>query len=1059
MRTPADFPRRLPRTSRRFRVGVLAVVVLAILLLTSLRGLASFWTDYLWFDEVGFTSVFRGVLLTKVALALVFIIIFFVLLFVSLTVADRVTPDVLAAGPDDDLVERYREISARRGRLIRFGTALIFALFAGIGVNSEWNNWDLFRYHLAFPSSDAQFHRNVGFYVFQLPFIQFLLNWFFLAIIVVLIVTVVAHYLNGGIRFQSRLQRSTVAVKTHVSLLLGILALVKGVDYYFQRLELVLSRKYVVDGATATAVHAENPAKDLLIAIAVIAAGMFLYNIRQRGWTLPIVAVVVWALVWILVGGVYPAAYQALRVSPSELTREAPYIQRNIGATQTAYGLDHVKVTQNYTGNASINPSQIEGSSPQAVANQETLANVPLLDPNQVGQTFDKYQALRNYYQFTGLNSDRYTLGGSFGGQMVQVITSVRELLESNVPAGFVNQQLEYTHGFGAVVGPASQAGVDSSGIPRFLLSGIPPAPPSDAPAMTPTLTSKGSQIYYGEGPAANGFVISHTKQPEIDYENASGGQVTNSYAGSGGVPAGSLFRRLAFALRFGNQNLVLSGQLTSSSRVMYIRNIAQRVQKAAPFLKLDSDPYSVVLNGQAYWIQDAYTTSNNYPYSQEANINRVGPGSGLNSQFNYVRNSVKVVVNAYNGKMHLFVMNNNDPVIKVYQRAFRDLFTPVAQAESLIPGVTAHFRYPADLFRVQTNMYGRYHLGSAANFYSQAQAWSISQDPGSGLLSETQLASIAVTNSAGGITQVPTVARLQPEYIVAHLPRDTQQRFLSLGAYEPISASGKQQNLTAFLTASADPGDYGQLNVYETPPGSTVDGPALITNAIKSNTVISSELTLLNQGSSQVVLGQVQVVPIDQTLLYVQPIYVQSSSNQVPTLKDVVVVYNGTAYNSNNTSLDAALCKVTNLVDGSQPFSMYCNTSQAGKTSPGGAAPTPGSSGAGSTTTTTPSSTTTPTTPPAASGQSVPALLAAAEQDFASATAALQSGNLAAYQADIMAAQTAVNQATAQSPGAQAPPPSTPGSPSTSSAPGPSTTKPATPPAPKPATTGPPTS
>nr|MDQ2728679.1 UPF0182 family protein [Actinomycetota bacterium] len=347
MRTPADLPRRLPRTSRRFRIGVLVVIVVAIVLLTSLRGLARFWTDYLWFSEVHFTSVFRGVLLTKIALAAVFVVIFFAMLAVSLTVADRVAPEVPAVGPQDDLVERYREIQTRRGRLIRLATAVVFALFAGVGANKEWNNWDLFRYHVNFPSSDAQFHQNVGFYVFQLPFIEWLLNWVFLAIIVVLIVTVVAHYLNGGIRLQSPSQRSTTAVKTHVSVLLGILSLVKGVDYYFQRLEVVLSRKHLVDGATATGVHAEIPAKYLLMAIAVIAAALFLWNIRQRGWTLPIVAVVVWALVLVLVGGVYPAAYQALRVSPSELTRETPYVQRNIDATRAAYGLSNVAVNQN----------------------------------------------------------------------------------------------------------------------------------------------------------------------------------------------------------------------------------------------------------------------------------------------------------------------------------------------------------------------------------------------------------------------------------------------------------------------------------------------------------------------------------------------------------------------------------------------------------------------------------------------------------------------------------------------------------------------------------------
>ncbi|MGH9061220.1 MAG: UPF0182 family protein, partial [Acidimicrobiales bacterium] len=372
-------------------------------------------------------------------------------------------------------------------------------VFAGTGANAQWNNWDLFRYHINFTgpnSSDAQYHLNVGFYVFQLPFIKFLLGWFFEAVIVILIVTLVAHYLNGAIRFQGQGQRVTAAVKTHVSVILGILALVKGVDYYFERLELVLSRKHLVQGATATSVHANAPADIILIAIAVIAAGLFLYNIRMKGWTLPVVAVGLWVLVWILLGGVYPALYQALRVSPSEQSREAPYIQRNINATQTAFGITprQVTVTLGYPGNKPIDSSQVTGNTPEATANQQTLANVRLLDPRQISNTFDKYQALRNYYQFNDLAVDRYNLGGSSGDALTQVITSMRELNANGVPSGFVNQKLQYTHGYGGVVAPASEQGVNADGTPNFSLSDIPPT-------GVPALQGTGSQVYYGEGP------------------------------------------------------------------------------------------------------------------------------------------------------------------------------------------------------------------------------------------------------------------------------------------------------------------------------------------------------------------------------------------------------------------------------------------------------------------------------------------------------------------------------------------------------------------------------
>jgi uncharacterized protein len=1002
MRTPADFPRRLPHTSRRLRIGLLVGVVVLIILLTSLRSLARFWTSYLWFQSVGFTSVFRGVLLTKLFLALAFIAIFFVMMLASLVVADRVAPRLLAAGPSDELVNRYRESVMPRARWIRVIVALIFALFSGVGADGQWNNWDLLRYAVKFPTSDPQFHKNIGFYVFDLPFIDFLINWVFVSIIVVLIVTAVSHYLNGGIRLQVPGQRATGAVKTHMSVLLALLALTKGVDYYFERLGLVLSNNHLVTGATATDVHANAPADIVLILIAAVAAVLFIINIRQRGWTLPIVAVVSWALVWVILGGIYPAAYQGLRVSPSELTRETPYLARNIAATRTAYGINDVQVTDNYAGDAPITGSEVTGSSQEAQANKETLSNVRLLDPTQLANTFDKYDALRNYYQFNALSVDRYALGSS--GKLTQTLTAPREL-NGNVPSGFVNSHLTYTHGYGAVVTPSGQSGVTSTGIPNPTLASIPPV-------GTPKLTPTGSQIYYGLGAANGSYVVADSKQPELDYEAANGSQVSTKYAGTGGVDAGGLLRRTAFALTFGDANMILSGQITSTSKVMYVRNISDRVRKAAPFLKYDSDPYSVVIDGQVFWIQDAYTTTDNYPYSQEADTTRVPANSSLSGlKFNYISNSVKVVISAYTGQMYFFVMPTNDPIIKVYERAFPDLFTPVSKADSIIPGITSHWRYPEDLFRVQTNMYGRYHLTNVDQFYSQAQAWTISQDPGSGPLSDSPLGQ-QVLQANGTITTV--TARLQPEYILATLPGSTKQDFLSLQTFVPVSQT-KQQNLTAFMTASADPSDYGQLHVYETPPSTNVDGPSLIVNAIHSSQSISQELTLLNQQGSQVLLGQVQIIPIEQTLLYIEPLYVQSSSNQIPSLKDVIVVYNGVAYHSENTSLDAALCKVTNS-DGSKPFSSYCNTAAAHRTttvSPttGGSKPSSGTSTTTSTTVPPSSSSTAPSSSVSApSGhQTVSSLLASAQSEFNAANAALKSGDLATYQKDNQQAEADV--------------------------------------------------
>jgi uncharacterized membrane protein (UPF0182 family) len=993
MRTPQDFPRRAPRVSRRTRgivVGALVAVIVAVVIL---RALAGFWINYLWFSSVGFTSVFRGVLLTKVVLAAIFVTIFFVVMMASLTVASRLAPTELDPGQANELVVRYRELAWSRGRQIRLAVSIVFALLAGVGTDREWNNWDLFHYAVSFGVSDPQFHRDVGFYVFRLPFIEFLIGWAFEAVIVVLIVTAVFHYLGGSILPQARHQRVSPGAKAHLSVLLGLLAIVRAVGYYYDRLALVLSRSHVVDGATNTSVHANAPADFILMAIAVIAAALFLANIRQRGWVLPAVGVALWGLVSLLIGVAYPAIYQALRVNPSELTREATYIQRNIDATRAAYGLSKIKVHDSYDYSPTVTTSEIQGTSqPQSQVNQQTIANIRLLDPQvDLLNAFNKYQALRSYYSFDQLSVDRYVM--SLNGDPPQetgTLSAVREL-NSSVPSGFVNQKLVYTHGYGAVVAPIGEAGVSPGGEPAFTLQGL---PPQGQPSLD---TAKGAEIYYGLGPDTGGYVIADSKTPEVDYENAAGQQITGHYAGDGGVPAGSLLRRAAFASYFGDANFLLSGQITPSSRVMFIRNVTARVQKAAPFLKLDSDPYAVILNNQVYWIIDAYTVSDNYPYSQNANLDGLPANSGLQTTFNYVRNSVKVVVSAYNGSMKFYAWDPNDPILRVYMRAFPDLFTPASKAPA---DLVAHFRYPEDLFQVQTNMYGRYHLTDASDFYSQAQAWAVSPDPGSGPLSDTSFASGGV--GANGLVSAPSVPRLPPQYELASLPGSSrpEENFLLVTPFVPISATGSSQNLTAIMTASSDPGSYGELNVYPLPAGTTVDGPGLISNLIRANQQISTELTLYNQQGSQVELGEVAVVPIDDTLLYVEPVYVESTATHVPTLDDVVVVYNGKAYHSGNASIDNALCQITNP-DGSKPFSNYCNTAAAQSTAPVTTA-TPGGSGSGSSTTT--------TVPQR--GVTVQSLLAQASADFASAQKALQAGNLGTYQADVQQAQQAVQKA-----------------------------------------------
>ena len=1009
MRSPAELPRRAPRTSRRFRIGVLVAIVVVIVILSSARGIARFYTTYLWFREVHFTSVFRGVLVTRIILAVVFTAFFFVLLLASLTIADRWAPRVLPAQQHDELVDRYRSVISPRGRVVRVVTALVFALFGGIGVNSQWNNWVLFNNGGSFGIKDPQFHRDIGFYVFKLPFIEFLLGWSFGAVVVLLLVTAVAQYLNGGIRFQGPRPRVTPAVKAHLSVLLGTLAVIQAISYYFARLQLVLSRAHFIDGATATSVHANLPADDLLIAIAVVAAVLFLYNIRVRGWVLPTVGVGVWAVVWMVVGNIYPAVYQAVRVNPSELTQESKYIARNIAFTRAAYGLNNVRVVSNNfdaTSSQTVPVSAIKGDTALARADRQTLANVQLQDPSYLLPTYNNLQSLRAFYSINSLSVDRYFLDINGKRTLTETLLGVREL-NSQVPSGFTTSRLQYTHGYGAVVAPATQQGVSANGYPNFTLQNVPPC-------CQPTLSETGAQVYFGQGSQANGYVIADTKQQEIDYENAAGNETTNHYSGTGGVPVGGFFRRLAFSLSFNSLDILLSGQVTDHSRIIYNRNLMARVKEAAPFLNYGANPYATVVNGQIYWIVNAYTTTNNYPYSQQADTARVAASSGLAGSFNYVRNSVKVVVNAYTGRMYFFVVDPSDPIIRAYERAFPGLFKPGYEADTLIPGITAHFRYPKDLFKIQTNMYGRYHLTSTSAFYTQANAWNISQDPGSGRPgTPTQQ---TLESATGKITY--QVKQLNPQYEVAALPGHRTQHFMLVQPFVPFSPTSSRQNLTGVMFASSDQSNYGQLLVYQTPPNQQINGPKLVNTEINNNLSISQELTLLNQQGSEVILGHVVLVPIDNTMLYVQPVYVQSSNNQVPQLKDVIVVYDNTAYHSFNASLDNALCQIVNP-NGTQPFSQYCSTAAAQRQSaiPSGAlngsAPAPSTPA-----TTTPSTATSlPATPgvTAPAGQSVAVLLADAQRAFSAADTALGAGNLGQYQTDIRQAQADVARARAQ--------------------------------------------
>jgi hypothetical protein len=866
---------------------VIAIILLVAILL-SLNAFAHIYTDALWFSSVHLHPVWRSLFDIKAGLMLTFAVIFGVLLFASLMVAERLAPKGPSLDAEDEFVKRYQEVIGPYVRWLRLGLVVVLALIVGSQALGQWNNWILFRNGVPFGIKDPQFGRDVSYYVFKLPFELFLVHWALVALIVILLVTVLFHYLNGGIRLQGARPRVRPAVKAHISVILGLIALVKAAGYYLARYSLDLSSNGYNKGADYADVHARIPAIELLLLVSLAAFLLLIYNIRRQGWALPVIGVGLWFVVALTAGTIYPAIVQALKVNPAQNTLERPYIQRNINATRSAFGLNAVTNT-NYPATSTLTAAQL-------TANADTLANVRLWDPLLTQPTYDKLQDFRSYYQFNSLAVDRYPIAAPTGTAVTPAIVGVREVNDQDIPSpSWVNTHLVFTHGYGMVVSPANAQ--TANGDPTFAVQGVPPVSNNGFPSIIQP------SVYFGLN--NNGYVVADTKQPELDYQLANGTNVQTHYTGNGGVQLSSFFDRLMFALRFGDYNLLISSQLTGQSRLIFDRGVQARVSKAAPFLSLDADPYPALINGHIDWIQDAYTTTDNYPYAQDADTSALSPGSGLQKQFNYMRNSVKVVIDSYTGSMTFYVMDPKDPIIQTYEKAFPGMFTP---ASKMPAALTSHLRYPEDVFTVQASMYGKYHITSAANFYSAADAWTLSPSPGSGSPSQA-LQTTQTTNAQGQVVSTGQLVRMAPVYQEIRVPGQTQQSFTLLDAFVPVSTQSQIQTLSGFMIAGSDPGQYGKLSMFVAPRNQPVQGPSIVAADIDQNTTISKDISLLNQNGSSVLLGNVLMIPVADALLYIQPLYVASTRNAIPELQNILAVYGTTA--AIGTTLSDALTQV----------------------------------------------------------------------------------------------------------------------------------------------------
>jgi len=958
VRTPQDLPpRAAKRRHGRARWWILGAVVVLVVLLLSLKSLANLYTDSLWFSSVHFHRVWSTLLAIKVGLFASFGAVFFVAMWVNLLICDRLGASAPSPGAEDELVRRYQQGIRPHSGWVYAVLAALMALIAASGALGEWNNWILFTHGVSFGVKDPQFGLDVGFFVFKLPFLEFMVNWLLVVLVIILVVTVVFHYLNGGIRAQRISPRVLPSVKVHLSVLLALIALVKAAGYALQRYQLDTSTSGYVEGAGYTDVHARLPAIELLFFVSLFAVGILLYNIRRQGWTLPVLAIGVWAFVALAIGVIYPAVLQAIKVNPAQSTLEKPYIKRNIQATRAAYGLDHVKIS-NFKGNTSLTAREVGASI-------TTLDNVRLWDPSPAISlpAFQKLQDLRSYYTFQSVAVDRYTIDG----KMRPVIVGVRQLNPTNLPSnGWVNTHLEYTHGEGLVLAEASQT--TTEGNPTFSIQDVPATSSNGLPKVTQPA------VYFGLNDP--GYVIADTRQAELDYQTNSGTDVDTHYKGPGGVELSNFLTKAAFAVRMGDLNILTSNLITPQSKMMFVRTVQAMAEKAAPFLSFGSHPYAALVDGHIDWIIHAYTTTDEYPYSENADTEQVPPTNGLPASYNYIRNSVDVVVNAYSGKMTFYAMDN-DPILRTYEAAFPGMFTPGSQMSSAL---RAHLRYPEDLFSIQAAVYGRYHITSPGNFYTAGDAWSLSPTAGAG--SATSALAVTLTTDAQGQVIGTTLQRMAPLYQVLAEPGQTKQSFTISDAYVSAAQGSGTQTLSAFMMASSDPGDYGHLHVYVTTPGSSVTGPSQADSYIEASTTVSTQITRLDRSGSQVLLGNILMVPIDQSMLYIRPLYTEATGNPQPQVKEVIAVYGKKVRMA--SSLDAVLSKVLGTKVGTGSTSVTTSSTSS-------VAPSKSTS-----------------TQPVGSSilNQANADLTQASSDYSQAQADLQKGTLGGYQSENAAAE-----------------------------------------------------
>lgn len=814
----------------RTRIMMTSVVVALFLIFGGLSFAVRMYFDYLWFAELGKTTIFTTVLFAKSILGSGCLLIGFLFVYFNLSYANR-GPGIIQLGiPTPTGQITAYTVAPEMVRRVAGLAALLVGLLLGVSEAGNWEKVWLWLNSIPFNIEDPIFSRDVSFYMFTLPFLREVIKVGLVLGFLTLIGSVVLYYFKGAISWKAIInsegRRSRFG--RQVSLLAAFIFLLLTASAVLSRFEVLFGDHEVFSGAGYTDLYARVPMMWVLAACALLAAFLFFVNAFVSTNRLAIGGAVLY-VAFMFLGNLYPTVIQKLVVDPNELDKESPQIAHNIKATLQGYGIEQVE-ERNLSGDEALTPQDIQN-------NLITIHSIRLWDQEPLLDALKQIQEIRTYYDFISADHDRYELRG----ELKQYMLSARELNSTHLPERtWINEHLSYTHGYGIAVGPVNTQ--TEEGLPKLLVKDIPPV------SSDPVFEVQRPEIYFGE--LTSGYAIVKTKQKEFDYP-AGDTNVYTTYEGTGGVAVNSFFRKLLFAFYFRDKNIVLSPQLTSESRFLYFRDLLQRLNKLAPFLELDHDPYTVISNGRLFWIQDGYTTSDRYPYSEYTQ------GIG-----NYIRNSVKMVMDAYNGSVDMFVADPTDPIIRAYQKIFPGIFRPMSEMDA---DLQRHIRYPEDIFRVQTYIYQDYHMNSPQVFYNKEDSWQVPSIGGSG--GENIMA---------------------PYYTIMRLPREEKEEFILMLPFTPQ----RKDNLSAWMVARSDGENYGKLVVYRFPKQKLVYGPRQIVARINQEAEISRQISLWDQRGSQVIQGNLLIIPIEEALLYVRPLYLRAESGKIPELKRIIVAY-----------------------------------------------------------------------------------------------------------------------------------------------------------------------